>query len=305
MKSIRRTIIFALFCTAALASCTKQGQRKEQPLSRSVICLEARVGIMSVRGSIDQGGDFVASVAGWDASSDVADYSVAAKWHSTAQVKASSTGSAVEMTPLQYYNQNTTTKTFMKAWHPLAAPSANGIVNFTETSDGTVDVLFADQIWGTALSTPMPFIFTHPLTQLKFKVEGGGDYPILGNALSSIKIKGVELPVGLNLVTNQVVYGLASDLILPGIVSDVPIVSEAVMVGSAAMVKPLSGNRLMVDIKTTQKDYNDVEVTINGDDSFKPGKAYTITLTFTGKDIVVGATVDKWEQGDDTDKDVE
>lgn len=298
MKSITTTVIFAMLCTLAMSGCTKQGNNGV-PQGKQAINLRARGSSVAVRGSVDQGSTFTASVAGWEGA-EAANYGSAAKWYSTSYVTSSSENAAITLLPVQFYNESVSIKTFIRAWHPAVEPGADGKVTFPGIADGVTDVLVADQIWGTIQVTPEPLVFRHPLTQLKFKVVSGYDYDVLGNSLTAIVIKGAQLPVGLDLVTGEVMYASVADLRLPGLLTAIPIVGEAASAGAAVMVRPFDGNSLKVDIKTTLEDYNDVVVTISDDEKFVPGKAYTMTLTFTGKDVVIGATVDQWEEGKDS-----
>lgn len=295
MKSITRVMLFALLCSVPLTGCSERGKEKPTPEIDRTIKLKA--GLNATKGSIDDKSSFTASIAGWESSVTV-DYNTAAQWHSTAAIVASETASFITLEPAQLYNEEPTVKTYIKAWYPPAAPAADGSVIFGGVADGTTDVLFADEVVGSVVTTPEVLTFKHMLTQLKFVVVGTGDYPSKNNAVQSITIHGAELPVGLTPATGAVTYAAAADVALPGVTTSIPIGSTTSAVGSAAMVKPFVGNSITIDVKTLLKAYNGVVVTIDTDSNFIPGKAYTITLKFAAQDIIeVGSSVSEWKTG--------
>lgn len=296
MKSITKTIMVAVCCLSVLAGCTKRSITEPTNLA---INLKAGVKASvspSGKASIDEGNSFRATIAGWESSLPIIDYATAAKWTSTSDVTASTASSAIVLSPIQYYNENTAVKTYIKAWHPEATPVADGTATFDGVQDGTTDVLFASQTIGSAISAPMALAFNHPLTQLKFAVAGNDDFASLGVSLVSLSIDDAQLPQGLNFTSDEVIYSAAASLLVPT-PAPVPITSTPAAAGAAVMMKPFATNTISVDVQTTAATYNNVAVTIDADPSFKPGKSYTITLNFAGTGVAVTSTVSKWEDG--------
>ena len=63
------------------------------------------------------------------------------------------------------------------------------------------------------------------------------------------------------------------------------------------MIEPFKGNTMSLDVRTSATLYEDVQVIIDEDSDFQPGKAYTITLTFTQESISLKASVTEWTTG--------
>ena len=60
------------------------------------------------------------------------------------------------------------------------------------------------------------------------------------------------------------------------------------------MMKPFTGNRITLTVTTSGATYANVKATIDDDTDFIAGKAYTITLHFSGADLQVQAQVTEW-----------
>ena len=75
----------------------------------------------------------------------------------------------------------------------------------------------------------------------------------------------------------------------------VAITEEGVLAGQPVMIRPMDGNTVTLDIKTDNALYEGVTATIDGDASFLPGKAYTITLNFIQEEVELTATVTEWD----------
>lgn len=294
----------ALACSIAMVGCAKRevttpasgNGRVELTAGLSAIA------IPSGRATVETGNTFAASIAGWETSESSADYTVAHKWYSTADIKATTDPEVVVLTPEQLYNENTATKTYMKAWYPQGTPAAGGLVTFDadkNSKDGLVDVLFADAIWATAAVVPSaPLAFKHMLSQLRFEIVGDANYDKVDNKVTAILVENVELPTGLNLATNTVTYQAAADQNVPEVDgAGVAIGTTAAAVGSPMMVRPFAGNTFNVDVTTAQATYSDVKVTIATDPTFTAGKSYLIKLRFIGSAISVESTVEEWVEG--------
>lgn len=297
-----KTMMLTLFCCAGLVGCMKNTVG-EKPIVGREINLKAGLNAVvggSSKAPVETGGEFVASVVGWEVSGSTPDYASAPKWYSTAQIAATADVSQVVLVPEQLYNENTAIKTHIKAWYPVGGDVVGGQVTFADNvKDGLTDVLFADGVWATAVIAPSSALhFKHMLTQLKFEVVGDDGYAALGNKVTSIVIKNVELPTGIDVVSNEVLYQAALNLALPEVAAEgVAIGTVETRVGQAAMVRPFGGNNFLIDVITTQATYSDVRVTIADDPQFVTGRAYRITLRFAGSRVTAGSSVEQWTDG--------
>ena len=68
-------------------------------------------------------------------------------------------------------------------------------------------------------------------------------------------------------------------------------------VGNPLMIVPPAGNTVTLKVTTSVTAFDDIVATIDGDDKFQAGKAYTITLTFGQKNIELSATLAEWSAG--------
>ena len=255
---------------------------------------------VSSKAAVNTGDVFKASVAGWETSGAV-NYAMAHTWLSTVEVTASVVGKEVTLCPAQTYAKDPAVVTYKKAWYPQGTLSNNGQVTFAGdaafTSDGTTDVLLAPAISGAANgSSAKTLNFSRPLIQLKFKVRKGNSFP--GNVtLISIKVKDARLPTGIDLTTDTITYSAAANLVVPA-TSGVPITATLCAAGDPVMIKPFSGRSCSLEVITSVSTYSDITVTIDEDDDFIPGNAYTITLCFDREDkITTGSIVDEWSSG--------
>lgn len=303
MKNMKR-ISLLLMCTAVLAGCSKEnGTGKSGIPGDRTVRLQAG---LSARGALEAetkspvntGDRFMAAVGGWETAGAV-NYGVAKSWLSSAEIIASTIRSEINLTPSQDYPEDATTKTYMKAWYPAGTLADNGTVTFSGTPDGTTDVLLAGQVVGASNDASVKTLsFIHPLTQLKFKVQKSSDFA--GDiTLTSIKIKDAQLPRGIKLTTDEIIYAAAADLTVPGITAGtIALTSTSAVAGLPVMIKPFPGKTCTLEVTTSASTYTDVTVTIDEDKAFVPGKAYTVTLYFGNiEKITVGSTVAEWTSG--------
>lgn len=294
------TVATSVFLGAALAGCTNQTPA-ERPQGLP-IRLGAGVAVLApekepanntvqktgaaTRGAINDGDMFTAAVAGWETDgSGSPDYAAAQTWLSTASVVASEAAQGVTLSPERYYSTLEGRRTCMKAWHPAGTLSANGQVSFAGTPDGQTDVMLAGEISGSGDIAPGDLDFRHCLTQLRFRIASTQTQtaPV---TLSSITVKAAQLPTGFDLTTDGVLYAAAADLPVPGITEGALVfIPQGAGAGTPLMIRPLEQNFLMVDIVTSLGVHENVRAAIDSDTQFIPGKAYTITLTYTGNDI--------------------
>ena len=292
-----------LLCIAALASCSKGGGSEDpRPVPGADRSIRLSAGLQAVtKAAVGTGASFAATVGGWESASG-ADYAGAASWLSTASVTASESASDVALTPQQYYSQNGSEKTYMKAWYPAGTPTG-GQVAFTKGADykgdGTDDILLAPEVSGSALdAATRTLVFSHLCTQLRFTVQGDA---LFGSTttVKSITVKGTGVPTGLDLRTDALVYDAAAGVAVPGIDGSQAVTEQVAQAGESVMVPPFGAKTFKIDVVTVNAAgkeiaYRDVVVTAS-DNNTLPGKAYTIALGFSGFEVTTSASVTPWD----------
>lgn len=260
------------------------------------VAIRLNSGIMEVatKAAVDAGSSFTASVAGWETEGTV-DYTTSERrWYNTATITATTAvpGSAVTLNPARYYHANDNIKTYMKGWYPAGEPT-DGVVTF-ENTDGTVDPMITAAVSGSKTDAGSKnLVFNHPTTQIKFEVVAGTGLAS-DTKVRSISIHNAQLPTGFDLSDNSLSYASAATLSVPHL-SETAITATATAVGAPVMIKPFAGRTMTLDVTTSHASFSNVTATIDEDTDFQPGKAYTITLTFSQKEIVLTATVTAWD----------
>lgn len=299
---MKTSVLLTILAAGALLS----GCSKEESVSLSVgdgspIRLGAGVSMLS-KAPLESGANFVASVAGWESSSAV-DYSAAQTWRTTtSEITVSTSSQSVTLSEDQVYNVDGNVKTYMKAWYPQGMLN-NGMVSFVGDSkyagDGTDDVLLAGEISGSKSDRDNKVLsFGHLTTQLKFVVKAGSGLAE-DTKLSKIELKNVDVPAGINLVSDALLTTSKNALPVPGIDGSLVIGTSAGgdAAGTPLMIVPPSGNTVSLKVTTSVAEFDNVVATIAEDASFQSGKSYTITLTFGQKNILLSATVSEWTEG--------
>ena len=305
MKTIHKPLCL-LLVAASLCACSKS-ESGEQLSGGDAIRLSAGLPSASVQSKapIESGDTFTPAVAGWE-SSATASYTAAPTWNTTtSEITASATAQAVTLTDQQVYNADKTIKTYMKAWYPQGTLT-NGTVTFTADDsykgDGTDDVLLSGEVSGDKSDRENKVLaFAHLTTQLKFVVKAGTGLAE-NTKLTKIELKNVEVPSGINLMTDALLSSSKSVLAVPGIDGNLVIGTKAEGddAGSPLMIVPPTGKTVTLKVATSAAEFDDIVATIDGDDNFQAGKAYTITLTFDQKNIELSATLAEWSAGTGT-----
>lgn len=302
-----KKIFISLLATAALVGCSDKDENLVIDDNRPVpIELGAGVNILS-RAAIVNGSKIEnIGIAGWVDEKDQAVYSKAPDWHTHLTIGAANDEIAQSVTWLeqQYYAQEATHYTHMKAWHPCG--------NFTDKklennkveidNDGTVDVLMADIIKGSKtekVSTPLQF--KHVTSQIKFKVLAGTGLD-KGTTIQKIVIKNAQFPKGFDISkafsdADAITYSDLADLQVPNVNTIQEITGTAADAGSPVMIRPTNATSFLVDVITSGTTYSDQTVTLDGGATLKAGFACTVTLTFGQAGLQLTALVDKWETG--------
>lgn len=306
MKTIHKPICL-LLTAACLCACSKSESGEQIPDGDAVIRLSAGLPSASVQSKapINSGDKFIPAVAGWESSAAVT-YTAAPTWNTTtSEITASTTAQAVTLTASQVYNADNAVKTYMKAWYPQGGLN-NGMVSFVGdskyTDDGTVDVLLASEVSGSKSDRENKVLaFEHLATQLKFVVKAGQGLAA-DTKLTKIELKNVEVPSGINLATDALLSSSKSVLAVPGIDGNLVIGTTVTgdPAGSPLMIVPPTGKTVTLKVATSAAEFDDIVATIDGDDNFQAGKAYTITLTFDQKNIELSATLAEWSAGTGT-----
>lgn len=302
MKTIRKPLCL-LLAAASLCACSKS-ESGEQLSGGDAIRLSAGLPSASVQSKapINSGDTFTPAVAGWE-STAAASYTAAPTWNTTtSEITASTTAQEVELTAPQVYNANGAVKTYMKAWYPQGELN-NGVVSFMGdpkyADDGTVDVLLASEVSGSKSDRENKVLaFEHLTTQLKFVVKAGTGLAE-GTKLTKIELKNVDVPSGINLATNALLTSSKNALSVPGIDGNLVIGTTAAGddAGSPLMIAPPTGKTVTLKVTTSAAEFDNIVATIDNDDNFQAGKAYTIMLTFSQKNIELSATLAEWSDG--------
>ena len=287
-----RILLSLLTCGVLLAGCSKNEGGDLADGGLTAIRLGSGVATVS-KAAVTEGTAFTAGIAGWE-NTNTENYANAPTWNTSIQTTANATtGQDVTWTAQQYYNANGNTTTYMKAWYPAGTLSGTS-VSFDNT-DGSVDALFAPVVSGTKAdkNNAKTLAFAHQTAQISFKVQAGNGLAA-NTTLSSITIKNAELPTGFNLSTDVATYASAADLTVPGITTGATTISQtAAAVGSAVMIKPISGKTFTIDVVTNNATYSDQTVTVNTD-NIEAGTAYEVTLTFGQPGIELTSSITPW-----------
>lgn len=308
MKTMHKAICL-LLAAACLCACSKGENEEQLPGGDAVIRLSAGLPSTSVQSKavINSGDQFTPAVAGWETSATV-NYGTTPTWNTTTSaITASTTPQSVTLTAGQVYNADKTVKTYMKAWHPQGVLTS-GKVLFTENDqykgDGTDDVLLAGELVGDKSDRENKTLaFGHLTTQLKFVVKAGPGLAA-NTKLTKIELKNVAIPSGIDLKTDALTgTPSANPLPVPDIDGNLVIgtTADGDEAGSPLMIVPPSGNTVKLKVTTSvdgkQIEFDDIVATIDTDEKFQAGKAYTVTLTFGQKTIELSATLAEWSAG--------
>lgn len=297
-----KTFIFSALALGMMTSCANTDVEGVVENGEPVaITLSAGVqqNVVVSRAPITGGNTFKAKILGWE---DTALYTGEPSWATTADnINATGVTDNLTLAAQQYYLANGKS-TKMKAFYPSDAvidATQKNIYKFTNT-DGQMDVLMASEVVGSKnVTKPVAFEFTHPLTQLVFKLEAGAGFPD-GVKVTNITVNKMKLPVGIDVSTDAVVYSNETSIPVPGITEATPAsIGDEKAVGKPIMVEPIADGKFTVDITTSaNRSYNGIDVELEGItvDNTGAGVAYVVTLVFKEK-IAVSASVTDWNNG--------
>lgn len=290
-----KRILLPLLLIAFLASCTKNVSSRENSIILSAGVPTTSISI-DTKAPVDGGNTFTAAVAGWEAAAGAQDYTAATTWKTTSSINASATALNITLAAPQIYNSDVATKTYMKAWYPEGTLTA-GVVSFVN-SDGSVDAMIAPEVIGARGDRDgKNLAFAHKTTQLKFVAKIGAGIAA-GTTVNSITIKNVQIPTGFTLSDGNASFSTpAADLPVAGVAAPIVLTTEGVAVGNPVMIKPITGSTITLDVVSSIGTHQDIVATIDDDLNFQEGKAYTITISFTQRSIVLSSSVAEWTLG--------
>lgn len=249
--------------------------------------------------------EFQAGIAGWE-SNAAADYSQAPIWNTSLPLKAYKTAqSDYKVSTGQYYNQDKAVTTYMKAWHP--AGTLNGTTVTFPNDNGTEDAMLAGIVSGnkTNEETVHQLNFKHMTTQIKFEAKVDANLPsgtsFNVTSLQLVKDAGngvtVDVPTGFDLTKGPdedgAVTFTSKDAITMTTNTTISSTTDATSIDGGFLIKPCE--KIAVKAEASGVTYDAVVVNAPAGD-FVAGTAYTVTLTFSGAQILVTATVDEWTE---------
>ena len=303
-----KKILLPLFMLALFVSCTNDNEpgTGNAPVPIQVggsIGMEATVTKAAINPDDANPAEFQAGIAGWE-SNAAADYSQAPKWETSLTLKAYKTvHSDYKVSTGQYYNQDEDIDTYMKAWHPAGTLSGTAVT--FPNDNGTEDAMLAGIVSGNKINeeTVHQLNFKHMTTQIKFEAKVDANLPAGTSfnvtSLQLVKDAGnsvtVDVPTGFDLTKGPdedgaVVFTSKDAITMPSL-SSTAITTTATRVGSEFLIKPCDKIAVKAEASGVTYDAVVVDAPAGG---FVAGTAYTVTLTFSGAQILVTATVDEW-----------
>lgn len=303
-----KKILLPLCMLALFVSCTNDNEpgTGNAPVPIQVggsIGMEATVTKAAINPDDANPAEFQAGIAGWE-SNAAADYSQAPKWETSLTLKAYKTvHSDYKVSTGQYYNQDEDIDTYMKAWHPAGTLSGTAVT--FPNDNGTEDAMLAGIVSGNKINeeTVHQLNFKHMTTQIKFEAKVDANLPAGTSfnvtSLQLVKDAGngvtVDVPTGFDLTKGPdedgaVVFTSKDAITMPSL-SSTAITTTATRVGSEFLIKPCDKIAVKAEASGVTYDAVVVDAPAGG---FVAGTAYTVTLTFSGAQILVTATVDEW-----------
>lgn len=287
---MQKSLLLTLLSAGVLmAGCSKKEEVRVEPLT---ISLGAGVITPSTKAPVvNDDTSLTCGIVGWESVGED-NYTDAPNWNTTVSVVASSTYQPVTWEEQKLYNPDHQVTTYMKSWYPAGVLEGTGVT--FENQEGDVDVMMAAPVSGSAEDTDgKTLLFDHKTAQIHFKVVAGEGLAA-DTKLRKITIQQVQLPVGIDLTTDEILYAEAADLTVAGIEQDaITIGQEAVDAGNPVMVKPFSGNTFLVNVQTNKVAYANRLVVVDTDDVVA-GTSYEVTLTFSMVGITPTAVINGW-----------
>lgn len=205
-----------------------------------------------------------------------------------------------------HYYESNGAKTYLRGFYPQATNN-NGIVTFTIPETADTDIMVSDEQSGdkTADGGFKEFTFRHLLTQIKFKIKAGDGFPD-SYVLKSLTLKGTKSIAALTLSSGTLTFS-GGDLNAKVVEGGTTVINTTgADLDEIAMVEP--GATMTLDITAgisgntdNDRKYENIAFTTKGENGTeepaKAGTAYTVTLTFSDKEVQATAGITPWSQG--------
>ncbi len=220
----------------------------------------------------------------------------------TSGIEVSGDSGTLKWNGTYYYPLDENTGVKFCAYHPftasVTAPAAGQapVANFTLT--GAEDLMYAAPTVGWRTKTDATNLhFNHVLTQLTF-VLSDAESNFAGKNLEGIKFTGVNTTGKMNIETGEISdWATPAELSVGGIGTGGIAITDGQKVGSEIMLQPGQAS-FLITVTIAGKEYKDIAIRPQGEDTFAKGKSYEIKLIFKEKvEIGVSATVQAWETG--------
>lgn len=306
-----KKLIFSMLAMAAMVSCSNEGDPINEvnpPVDGEKVEIKINAGVVGV--------ETKAPVTAWDTNTGTevqfamgtSTGSYSADWYAT----ITGTGGTIQFkeddayaeNKSYYYDQDGTVSTFLIGFYPKATRTNNNVV-YTIPAAGSDDIMVSDEQSGNKVTTMPELTFSHLLTQLKFKVAAKTGFPA-DYVVKSIILKGTKRTATLDLSVKTLIFTSLAEgdditVLSNGTIS---IATTAEDAGEPIMVQPeqtmtldivagLSGN------SNADRTYTDIAFKTAGENSqeeaAKAGKAYTVALSFSDKEVVATASLTEWD----------
>lgn len=310
-------MIFLLLC------CTERGDLSSSRLIRLGASREGYTrGSVNDLAGLSAVGDRVGIYGVVTTNSDALSYTLADEWNASPLMDNVRTTSIDSSTGVLFwadaYAYPLEEDRYVKfcVYHPYATSDGEGdnyvenrtnaspLLHFTLTGDE--DVMWASPVLGSRTHSPDGLVFSHVLTQLRFRlVDDEGNFS--DTNLTGLRFNGVNTRSTLDLETGATgSWGTSSDAVafplsesFTGGVSSVPISgtsSSPLTLSGVVMLQPgLSAFSLTVETDNKGRFSNVIITPSGGEGTFAAGHSYMVTLKFRERTpIALGAMVTPW-----------
>ena len=296
---MKRVLLSIIFLSAALLTgCQKELSNKDGDLVP--IVLSTQVNAESKAPVVPGSGTFTPAIVAWEATQGSVIFSEPIKWQIAKTIDLSASNN---ISTGKYYHSSPDYYTTLIGFHPASDQKiTNGKVSFAP--DKETDVMTTDSATGNKeTSGPLALQFHHRTSQVYFSVvTDEADYD---NSISRLEIVDTYLPNGIDftqdgfpLTVENVEYLQVKD-------GEQAITTIPADYGNPVMIMPFDNNTFKINVKTTAKQYENIQVKLDTglspDNKMMEGVAYHVTLTFrkptAGMGIFVNVAIDAWQEG--------
>ena len=295
-----KKFILSILAIAAMTSCTKTSEDDVDPNAPVEIKLNAGIETSvsigrSAVNNLDEAtlGDFVFFKGDGDQTG------TNLTWSYTPLNSTVSADGTITFNPVLYYNQDPTKYTYFIGMYPKSAGTiTDNKLEFTptEVEKGQTDIMYAQKISGNKnTTTNLKIQFTHALSQLKFKFTKGSSFESTSATVTSITIKGTNIPTEINLSTGAMTYSLDTKNIKLEFTTDNTI-GGSTAPKNVIMINPSSSNiKADITIQNGEKvlTFTDIDITVTP----QAGESHEIELTFEQQAVSGQASITEWTDG--------